>query len=89
MSNSTHKVGFVSLEGYIVGRLTVMALETIEGEPTREALMKAITETGEFDLGGVILRYGPRDFQGMDEVFLTVIQPDGSFKSVERLSTSG
>ena len=31
------------------------------------------------------LTYGPRDTQGMDDVFLTVIQPDGSFKAVERL----
>ena len=77
--------GFVSLEGYMVGRLTVMALENIDGEPTREAFMKTFAETGDFDLGGVTLSYGPNDNQGMDQVFLTLIQADGTFKSVDRL----
>jgi hypothetical protein len=36
-------------------------------------------------LGGVTLSYGPDDNQGMDQVFLTVIQADGSLKPVERL----
>ena len=31
-----------------------------------------------FDLGGAKLVYGKDDNQGMDEVFLTVIQADGS-----------
>ena len=33
------KPGFVSLEGYLVGRVVVEALRRIEGEPTREALL--------------------------------------------------
>jgi ABC-type branched-subunit amino acid transport system substrate-binding protein len=77
--------GFVSLEGYMVGRLVVMALERL-GEPvTRQGLLSTIEEVGEFDLGGITLTYGPDDNQGMDRVFLTVIQGDGSFEAVERL----
>lgn len=83
------EVGFVSLEGYIVGRLAIMALEKIDGEVTRKKLLQTITSTGTFDLGGIILTFGPGDNQGMDEVFLTVIQPDGSFKAVDRLSPAG
>ncbi len=37
------------------------------------------------DLDGVTLTYGAEDNQGMDQVFLTVIQPDGRFKAVSRL----
>ena len=66
-----------------------MALEKIDGEVTRKKMLQAITSTGTFDLGGITLTFGPGDNQGMDEVFLTVIQPDGSFKSVDRLSPAG
>lgn len=77
--------GFVSLEGYMVGRLLVEALELM-GEPvTRARLLSTIREAGSFDLGGITLTYGPEDNQGMDRVFLTVIQADGSFQAVERL----
>ena len=83
--NPNAEPGFVSLEGYMVGRMAIMALEQVEGEITREKLIQAIAQTGGFDLGGVTLTYGPGDTQGMDDVFLTVIQPDGSFKAVEHL----
>jgi branched-chain amino acid transport system substrate-binding protein len=77
--------GFVSLEGYMVGRLVIAALEKIEGEPTRQNLLKVLSN-GTFDLGGAKLTFGPNDNQGMDEVFLTVIQKDGSFKAVKSLN---
>lgn len=80
--------GFVSLEGYMVGRLVIEALQKISGEPTREALMSTILSNS-FDLGGVTLAYGANDNQGMDEVFLTVIQEDGSFKPVTSLGQAG
>jgi ABC-type branched-subunit amino acid transport system substrate-binding protein len=79
------QVGFVSLEGYMVGRLVVEALGKIKGPTTRENLLSTIKEVGTFDLGGLTLSYGPNDNQGMDQVFLTVIQADGSFKPVEHL----
>lgn len=77
--------GFVSLEGYVAGRLVVEALRQL-GEPvTREGMLATIKKVGKFDLDGVTLTYGPEDNQGLDQVFLTVIQADGSFKAVERL----
>jgi ABC-type branched-subunit amino acid transport system substrate-binding protein len=88
-NNPDAEPGFVSLEGYMVGRIAIMALEKIDGEVTRQKLMDVIASTGSFDLGGVTLTYGPDDNQGMDQVFLTVIQPDGSFKAVERLGDTG
>ncbi len=87
-NNPDAEPGFVSLEGYMVGRITIMALAKIDGEVTRQKLMDVIASTGSFDLGGVTLTYGPDDNQGMDQVFLTVIQPDGSFKAVERLGSA-
>jgi branched-chain amino acid transport system substrate-binding protein len=76
------EVGFVSLEGYMVGRLVVAALGRIDGEVTRKGLTDAIAKGGAWDLGGVTLTYGPGDNQGMDDVFLTEIQADGSFKPI-------
>lgn len=77
--------GFVSLEGYMVGRLVVQALEKVSGDPTRQAFLDAVAATGSFDLGGVRLEYGAEDNQSMDQVFLTVIQSDHSFRPVQTL----
>ena len=76
---------FVSLEGYLVGRLAIAALEKVGRDVTREALLKTIKETGRFDIGGLTMTYGPADNEGLDTVFMTVIQPDGSFKAVDKL----
>jgi len=57
----------------------------VKGEPTREALLDAIT-TAPFDLGGVVLSYGPARNQGSDQVFFTILQANGSFKPVARLA---
>jgi branched-chain amino acid transport system substrate-binding protein len=81
--------GFVSLEGYMVGRLVLMALDKIEGEPTRKGLLETIAKTGSFDLGGIKLGYAADNNRGSSQVFLTVIQPDGSFQPVEKLSKVG
>ena len=83
--NPDAQIGFVSLEGYMVGRLIVEALEKIKGPITRAGLLSTIKEVGTFDLGGITLSYGPDNNQGMDKVFFTVIQADGSFKPIDRL----
>ena len=76
---------FVSLEGYLVGRLAIAALEKVGAAPTRDGLIKAIKDTGNFDIGGLAMTFGPTKNEGLDQVFLTVIQPDGSFKPVDKL----
>jgi ABC-type branched-subunit amino acid transport system substrate-binding protein len=87
--NAKAQPGFVSLEGYLVGRLVVEALKRIPGDPSREALLDAMAKAP-FDLGGLQLSYGPAKNQGSDQVFFTILQADGSFKPVTRLlKTSG
>lgn len=83
--NSKSKPGFVSLEGYLVGRLVVEALKRIPGEPTREALLDAIAKAP-FDLGGMKLSFGPEKNQGSDQVYFTILQSNGSFKPVSKLA---
>lgn len=86
--NPDAQPGFGTLEGYMTGRLVIAALEKVQGEPTRRALLDTVFGNT-FDLGGARLVYGPSDNQGMDEVFLTVIQPDGTFKPATNLKQTG
>lgn len=76
---ATDRIGFITLEAYLAGKFYCQVLESIEGVPTRKGFMRAITEIGEFDLGGVTLNFGPGDHQGMDEVHLTIFE-DGAVK---------
>ena len=82
--NSNSKPGFVSLEGYLVGQLVVEALKRVTGELTRETLLDAI-ERVPFDLGGVKLTFSATQNQGSNQVYFTVLQADGSFRSVTKL----
>ena len=68
------KIGFVSLEGYMVGKLFCTATAQINGDLTRENFIETVNQVGTFDLGGFTLQFGSNDHQGMDEVFLTVLQ---------------
>jgi ABC-type branched-subunit amino acid transport system substrate-binding protein len=76
---------FVSLEGYLVGRLAIAALDKAGPDPTRAGLLRVIKDTGKFDIGGLEMTFGPEDNEGLDKVFMTVIQSDGTFKAVEKL----
>jgi branched-chain amino acid transport system substrate-binding protein len=78
--------GFGSLEGYIAGRLAAEVLRRVGPEPTRQDFLAALTGIGAFDIGGFLLRYGPRDNRGSDQVFLTVIEGDGSIVPVEDMA---
>jgi branched-chain amino acid transport system substrate-binding protein len=79
------EAGFVSLEGYMVGQLVIQALDRMGPIVTRQTLLSTIKEVGKFDLGSIKLSYGKDDNQGMDQVFLTVIQADSTFVAVDNL----
>lgn len=74
--------GFVSLEGYLVGRLVVAALEKGPDEPTRRAFLDTIFNNS-FDFRGLHLTYRPDDNRGSSTVFLTMIQSNGSIKAIK------
>ena len=87
--DSSAQPGFVSLEGYLAGRLVVEALQRSAdpggAPPTRESFLQTLETSGPVDLGGFVVEYGPGDNQGSDAVFLTVIR-EGRFVSVTRLT---
>jgi ABC-type branched-subunit amino acid transport system substrate-binding protein len=76
---------FVSLEGYLVGRLAIAALDKMGKDVTREGLVKAIKETGKFDIGGLPMTFSAEKNEGLDKVWMTIIQGDGSFKPIEKM----
>lgn len=76
---------FVSLEGYLSGRLAAAALEKAGPNPTRASLLRAISDIGRFDISGSTVTVGTRMIDTPPKVFLTVIQKDGTFKAVDRL----
>jgi branched-chain amino acid transport system substrate-binding protein len=81
----TMKPEFVSLEGYLSGRLVAAALQQTGPNPTRADMLRVIREVGRFDISGTIMTFGPELREAPAAVFLTVIQPDGTFKPIERL----
>jgi ABC-type branched-subunit amino acid transport system substrate-binding protein len=74
------EAGFVSLEGYLAGRLAIEALKAAGPEVDRAGYLAALQGLRAVDLGGVTLLFGPGDNQGMVEVFLTRITADGGFE---------
>ncbi|MFY0635388.1 MAG: ABC transporter substrate-binding protein [Vannielia sp.] len=81
MSPDAHP-GFVTLEGYLTGRVALRALEAAGKDLTRESFLAALAGLGSFDLGGLGFNYGPGDNQGLDTVFLTRITAGGGFETV-------
>ena len=77
--------GFVSLEGYLAGRLAIAALERCGREISRECFLGSLHQVERIDLDGFLLHYGRNDNQGSDTVFLTMIGSDGNHVPIERL----
>lgn len=79
---------FVSLEGYLVGRLAIEALEVAGANLTRDSFLAALAGLSRVDLGGLELTFGAGDNQGLDDVFLTRITADGGFAPIPRPGSS-
>ncbi len=77
--------GFVSLEGYLAGRLAIAGLELCGPDVDRACFLDAIRGAGSLDLDGMLLQFGPSDNQGSDGVFLTTIGSDGKIHPVDSL----
>lgn len=73
------KPGFISLEGYLVGRLFIAALTKAGPDPTRDNVMEAVAGLRNHDMGGFKIDFGPGDNQGSDQVYLTQATADGAF----------
>lgn len=77
--------GFVSLEGYLAGRLTIAGLEGCGPDVSRDCFLNAVRDAGQVDIDGFQLQYAATDNQGSDAVYLTVIGEDGKYHLVDKL----
>ncbi len=79
------EAGFVSLEGYLAGRLAIAGLERCGPDLDRPCFLEGLRAASD-DLDGFDLLYGGEDDnQGSDRVFLTVIGQDGDYRAIETL----
>lgn len=79
------QLGFVSLEGYLAGRLAVVGLERCGVEVDRNGFLNSLLLGEPISLGGFTLRYGDGSNQGSNQVFLTVIGEDGEFRPISTM----
>ena len=77
--------GFVSLEGYLAGRLVVEGLRLAGPGASRTDFLEALRIAPPIDLGGFELEYGEQDNQGSDRVYLTVIDANGEVRPAQRM----
>ena len=77
--------GFVSLEGYLAGRLAIIGLEWCGSEVDRSCFLATFRSDEPLEIDGFPLQFGADDNQGSDAVFLTVIGFDGRYYHVKTL----
>ena len=82
--------GFVSLEGYVAGRLAIAGLEACGVDLTRDCFLQNILGAGLIDIDGFVMDFGDEadravDNQGSDAVFVTVLDADGRYRSATSL----
>jgi len=87
--------GFVSLEGYLAGRLAIEGLERCGRAVTRECLLDELLGADVIDIDGLRLTFtdadedapdATPDNQGSDDVFLTAIDSEGNLKEIAALN---
>lgn len=71
-----NEFGHVSLEGYIVGKMTLRILSDISGDITRESFMAQVARS-QFDLGGVTINFLENNNQGSNLVILSYLTSQG------------
>lgn len=66
---------FGALEGYVAARIFVSGLNQLSGPITRESVVNALNNMGEFDLGiGQKLHFSPNEHQASHHVWATKLQ---------------
>ena len=71
--------GFVSLEGYLAGRLAVAGLQSCGPTVDRDCFSERFASSEPIDVDGFILSYGDQDNQGSDQVFWSMIDSNGEY----------
>ncbi|MXW74786.1 MAG: ABC transporter substrate-binding protein [Acidimicrobiaceae bacterium] len=72
--------GFVSLEGYLAGRLAIAGLESCGRTVDRECFSDRFASSEPIDIDGFVMNFGEDDNQGSDQVFWTMIDENGDYR---------
>ena len=86
--NPQTQPGFISLEGYIAGRLAIERLEACGVNLSRECFLNVLDSPTTVTIDNLQLQYGSGDNQGSDDVHLTVIGADGQYQTVTSIVSS-
>jgi ABC-type branched-subunit amino acid transport system substrate-binding protein len=70
---------YASMEGFIAAKVLVEGLKRAGRKPTRESLVAGLESLRGFDLGGVIVNYGPGVRAGTSFIDITIISKSGKF----------
>jgi len=71
---------FTSFESFIAAKVTVEAIRRAGPNLTRETLLKALDGMANYDVGGYVVNFSPRNHNGSHFVDLTIIGRDLKFK---------
>jgi branched-chain amino acid transport system substrate-binding protein len=72
-------IAYQSMQGFVTAKLLIEALKRAGKNPTPESLTSALEGMQDFDLGGLIVNYGPKERMGSKFVEATMISKDGRF----------
>ena len=74
---TSQRYSFVSLEGFINGKVIVEGLRRAGPDPTRRGFRQALESLHDLDLGiGAPLSFGRNHHQGLDSVYFTHVEKD-------------
>ena len=71
-----------SLEGYLIGRIVVLALENAGPWPTRASFVSGLAMMSNVDLGGLTIGFGPGDNQALETASVARIGAGGGLESL-------
>lgn len=74
------RISYISLEGYLTGKVLAEALRRTGPQPTREKFVAALESFRNLDLGGIFLSYSPSDHSGLKRVEITVVDSSGQVR---------
>lgn len=73
-------LSFSSLEGYLGARIAAEAVRRAGAKPDRERVLAALKNLGEYNLGGLWVKYTPQARKGWGGVDLTIINGEGKLR---------
>lgn len=73
-------LSFTSLEGYIAAKIAAEAVRRAGAKPDRERVLAALKTLGEYNLGGLWVKYTPQARKGWGGVDLTIINAEGKLR---------